>query len=101
MLRLYHRTTKSAAQSILRDGFQDREGSYGTEQVFRGVWLSLAPLDASEGATGDTLLAVDLRLELGVLAEYEWTEEGKTYREWLIPAHVINGNSRVTIVLEE
>jgi hypothetical protein len=24
------------------------------------------------------------------LSEFEWVEEGKPYREWLIPAEVIN-----------
>jgi hypothetical protein len=59
------------------------------------------PVDVNEGAAGDTLLAVDFRLEPGALAECEWIEEGKGYREWLLPAHVINGDSRVTIVPEE
>jgi hypothetical protein len=53
----------------------------------RGVWLLDRPLAANEGAWGDTAIAVDLPLSE---ADLEWKEEGKVYREWLIPAAIIN-----------
>ena len=64
---LYHRT--QAAEQILSGGFRDGEGTYLTEQVWRGVWLSDQPLDANEGAYGDTVLCVDIPEE--IVAEYE------------------------------
>jgi hypothetical protein len=53
------------------------------------VWLPDRPLDANEGAPY-TVIAVDLPLSKADLDQYEWKEEGKGYREWLIPAAVIN-----------
>jgi hypothetical protein len=41
-------------------------------------------LDANEGAAVEVLLEVSLKLSENELAE-EWIEEGKAYREWLIP----------------
>src|SRR5947209_104121 len=55
-----------------------------------GVWLSDQPLDANEGASGDTLLRVVLRLNRRALDKYELREERKAYREWQIPAAVVN-----------
>ncbi len=43
------------------------------------------PLDVNEGAKGDALLRVTLELSGEELLKYEWIEEGKPYREWLIP----------------
>jgi hypothetical protein len=96
---LYHRTTEESASSILAHGFTDATGSYLTDQEFTGVWLSSVPLDANEGADGDTLLRVTLNIPEAELANWEWVEEGKPYREWLIPAEVIN--SRAIVVLSE
>lgn len=98
---LYHRTTHDAAQSILREGFRNHADSYMTDREWRGVWLSDAPLDPNDGAWGDTLLAVDLSLPDEAIADYEWIEEGKGYREWLVPAELINANSKVTIYATE
>jgi len=85
-VRLYHRTDH--ADTILAGGFQDGEGGYGTLNVYRGVWLSNVPLDANEGAQGSTLLTLDMPEEQA--AEYEWIEDWKQYREFLIPAEVVN-----------
>ena len=54
-----------------------------------GVWLSDVPLDGDEGAVGDTLLAV--MLDDADLVDCEVIEEGKTHREWIVPAAVLNG----------
>ena len=35
------------------------------------------------------------------LSEFEWVVEGKTYREWLIPAEVINPRIRSLEYLDE
>lgn len=62
------------------------------------MWLSDVPLDANEGAFGDALLAV--RFAAGDLAEltnYEWLEDGKPYREWLVPAALVNGRATVRV----
>lgn len=62
-----------------------------TRSEHRGVWVSDKPLDENEGAVGDILLAVMLALpSLAVLDPYEWVEAGKGYREWLVPAELLN-----------
>ena len=44
MMILYHRTTAANAEQILRDGFRDCVGFYGTTREHSGVWLSDVPL---------------------------------------------------------
>src|SRR5262245_19846428 len=92
----YHRTYH--ADEILTGGFRDGTGLYLTSQERSGVWLSDRPLDANEGARGDTLL----RLEIPdyVLTPYEWVEDDKMYREFLIPADVVNRYGPPTLVDE-
>ena len=83
---VFHRTF--AAEQILADGFQDAEGTYLTVNVYSGAWVGERPLDENEDANGDRVLAVDVP-ETGI-AEFEWIEDGKPYREWLIPAELPN-----------
>ena len=90
-MRLFHRTAH--ADPILREGFRDAEGHYGFHdedgQVpVRGVWLSEFPLDENEGADGDQLLQIEVPDTVAL--EYEVAEDGKPYREFLIPADVLN-----------
>jgi hypothetical protein len=86
-MKLYHRTSAAVAKTILREGFRDGIGTYLTDRGWKGVWLSNVPLDTNEGAEGDTLLQVELS-EVDI-ADFEWVEEGKGYREWLVPARMI------------
>lgn len=92
-MRLYHRT--DAAHRILAEGFRDAEGPYLTDTTQRGVWLSNVPLDPNEGTTEGPLLTLDIPED--VLADYEWVEEGKPYREFLVPAGVVNRYGPPTI----
>jgi hypothetical protein len=86
---LFHITTSDKAAAILRDGFVDGRNENMTETELRGVFLSDRPLDANEGAWGDTPLAVWFHLPLSELGDFELIEEGKPYREWCIPAELI------------
>lgn len=81
-MRLYHRTPQPEA--ILRDGFRDRRGSLD----LTGVWLSDVPLDINEGAKGSTVLSIEIPDE--ALVDLEVGEKGKPYREWCVPAEVVN-----------
>ena len=85
-MKCFHRTPNLG--SILENGFRDGEGTYMTGIMHRGVWLSDRPLDIGQGAKGEFLLSVEIPEE--VLETYEWIEEGKPYREFLIPADVVN-----------
>ncbi len=97
-MTLYHSTTLAAAKVICADGFKDNTRNYLTGSKHTGVWLSNYPLDENEGCKGNTVLVVSGLDESGI-AEYEWIEQGKPYRDWLVPARMLNG--RVTIELLE
>jgi hypothetical protein len=98
MLAVFHRTTKDAAAKILRDGFRDTTSRYLTDREWSGVWVSDRPLDNSEGASGEALLQIDIAEEL--LTAFEWVEEGKRFREWLVPAAVLNDAGTVRLLDE-
>src|SRR5262245_28874206 len=85
-MRVFHRT--SAADAILRDGFYNGRGTYMINQEFEGVWVSDVPLDPNDGAFGDTVLSIEVPED--VLLPHEWVEQDKTYREFLVPADVLN-----------
>jgi hypothetical protein len=95
---LWHRTRTAAARQILRAGFRDERGRYLTDREFEGVWLADCPLDENEGAYGDALLRIVLNCTEDEIRDWEWIEEGKGYREWLIPAAFINDRAQITLV---
>jgi hypothetical protein len=95
---LYHRTDREAAETILRQGFRDGIGQYMSNTTHSGVWLSNVPLDENEGAFGDILLEVSTDMPESEIAQYEWIEEGKGFREFLIPAAEINSRMKIRIV---
>jgi hypothetical protein len=97
MVTVYHRTTRKAADAILRDGFRDATGTYLTDTEHTGVWVSDRPLDANEGANGSHVLKVTVDLSNEQMADYEWVDEGKPYREWLVPAAILNAKGTVEI----
>jgi len=68
-LLVFHRTSQAAADQILRSGFRDHTARYLTEREWTGVWVSDRPLDNSEGASGETLLQIEVAEE--ILAPYE------------------------------
>jgi len=95
---LFHATTKESASEILKSGFIDGEGGYGIAGVtLKGVFLSNVPLDVNEGAHGDTLLKIDIDLSERDVSDYEIVEDGKPYREWCIPAELINPRMTVSL----
>ncbi len=89
--------------SILSDRFRNRTGKYMTDRKLTGICLSDVPLDVNEGGTAahDTVLRVTLDIPESELAEWELVEEGKPYREWLIPARIINQCGVISIVGDE
>ena len=97
-LTLWHRTSDDNAAAILKTGFRDGTGTYMTDFTFTGVWLSDMPLDENEGASGNTLLCVTLDCTEADIHDWEWIEEGKGYREWLIPADFVNARSTIKTI---
>ncbi len=98
---LYHRTTRERAEAIERGGFKDAVGTYFTDQEFSGVWVSNVPLEANDGAWGEVLFQITLDLAEPEIADYEWVEEGKRYREWLMPAALLNAHARLREISQE
>ena len=93
MARYFH--TTDAAEAILRSGFRDGEGTYGLASfTLRGVFLADTPVDVNEGASGQDVLEVILPDEIGV-DDYELIEDMKPYREWCVPAALLNDNASV------
>jgi hypothetical protein len=101
-LVLWHRTPASAA--ILATGFRDAPQRATTEDghdaEFGGAYVSNRPLDANEGAKGRDLLRVVLRATEAEIDQYEHKDPEGTYREWCVPADVLNARARVTLWTE-
>ena len=96
---LYHRTGWEAAERILARGFTDATGTYMTGEEHTGVFVSDVPLDTGQGAaSNDVLLRV--HIEADAVAEFEWVQEG-SYREWCVPAALLNGRGMVEVVDED
>ena len=93
---LYHRNTPENPRAILADGFRDMPGNWNTY----GVWFSNYPLDANEGAKGRTLLRLTLPHSKRELRQYDRIEAGKPYREWQIPAALVNEHRTALVVIE-
>ncbi len=98
-MRFYHRTRQESAEAILREGFRDGAGHYGTALWCRGVWISNTPWDAERGREA----LFEVRVPIRVVRKYEWVEEGKGQREWLVPARTLNRHAQVRLLspLEE
>jgi hypothetical protein len=92
---VYHRTTEENAADILEAGFADSTGSDLTEKDTAGVWISDSPLDRKEA--GDVLLRIKLDATHSDLADFEWVEQGESYREWLVPAVLLNDRGVVEV----
>ncbi|MGS0685439.1 hypothetical protein ACVBEQ_09875 [Nakamurella sp. GG22] len=90
---VYHRAgSDEAADDIDRDGFRDGTGNYLTENSYTGVWVADLPLDPNDYGEGEWDAPVfEMDVDEPAIADYEWIEDGKPYREWLVPAPVVNG----------
>ena len=90
-MRLFHIANNTNAEAILKDGFRDIMGYHHAGQEWTGVWVSSEPLDWSQRQylhEANTLFAIEIPED--VISEFEWAEEGKLIREWLIPAELLN-----------
>ena len=126
-MRLFHRTSKESATSILIDGFKDRAdptganlGFYNQIPEIKAVWFSDFPLGANEGISSEkwtgslngdegrlllleipdeVVQQLDATVRMGLWGRSslvvrsnvpEVVEEGKFWREYIIPAEVAN-----------
>ena len=115
-MRLFHRTRKEAATSILKDGFKDRADPTGTNLGFydqipeiKAVWFNDVPLGGYEGRLllleipDEVVQQLDTTVRMGLWGRSslvtrsnaqdgppEVVEEGKAYQEFIIPAEIAN-----------
>ena len=94
---LYHKTDAEAARAIMRDGFRDGSGHYMTDAEHAGVWLSDTPM---WGAAWSVLFELTFSGPESELSDFEWVEEGKGYRKWLIPAVFVNSRMTFKVIQE-
>lgn len=100
-LSFYHRTSAENARAIVESGFQNSIGYLFGNRAWTGVWLTSRPLDRKEGAETDTLLKVKVDVSERELGRWEWTGERRCFREWLIPAALINRRMSAEVVSQE
>jgi hypothetical protein len=65
-----------------------------------GVFLADMPVDVNEGARGDQVLAVELPDDLD-LDPFELIEDMKPYREWCVPAQLVNEHGAVRMLSQD
>ena len=87
-MRFFHVTGNKNAEAILKVGFRDGTNTYLTDREWSGVWISDKPFNDAHLSDGITLFAIEIPED--AISELEWPEEGKPYREWLVPATLLN-----------
>lgn len=65
-----------------------------------GVWVSDKILDESDASFADVVFQIEVKISKGDLDFYEVKEEGKPYREWCIPARLLNKGRTVQLPKE-
>ena len=87
-MRIFHRTAKKTAATIMSEGFSDNVEMYLSDFAWRGVWVSDRP-SCDEQVPEHALLTLEIPAEL--FAEYEWLQEEDHFgRGSLIPATILN-----------
>jgi len=89
-MKLFHGTHAKNAANILKRGFRDTTRCYMMNTTVTGVWVSDKILDESESAFCDVVLQIEAKVSKINLDFYEVKEAGKPYREWCIPASILN-----------
>src|SRR3954451_12710397 len=93
-MRLYHVTDRDSGELILEQGFQDAEVIHDDRELLIGVWLADRCL-AGETDVGPRLgpvpdVALWLDIPAAAVDTYERAEADKPYREFCVPADVVN-----------
>jgi hypothetical protein len=100
-MRLYHVTDRASAQAILDGGFNDTEVIHDNRELQIGVWLADRCL-AGEDDVGQRLgpvpeVALEVELPADTAEAYERREDGKPYREFCVPAELVNRHEVVGV----
>jgi hypothetical protein len=102
-MRLYHSTSVRAAEAIMRAGFRAATGAYGLgDGKLTGCFFADRAVSENEGARSSAAVVVDVAAgAMESLADFELVEEGKPYREWCLPAALVNAWPRRVLAREE
>jgi hypothetical protein len=93
-MRLYHVTDRASAEVIISEGFKDAEVIHDDSELLIGVWLSDRCLAGEDdvgprlGPVADSALSIELPAE--VAEAYERRDSAKPYREFCVPAALLN-----------
>jgi hypothetical protein len=93
-MRLYHVTDRASAETIIDDGFKDAEVIHDDSELLIGVWLADRCI-AGEDDVGPRLgpvadVAISIELPVDAVEGYEHTDSAKAYREFCLPASLLN-----------
>jgi hypothetical protein len=101
-MKVYHLTSVESGNSIEADGFRDNTAPpYMTRSEHKGVWVSDIPLMLLCPLDDDDVVCFEIEVPEDALAPHEWIEEGKRYREFLVPSAVLNERRRRRLSEEE
>ena len=102
-LKLFSRVTPTEAEQILAGGFKDHTGTYTHGEEWTGVWVSDRPRGCYEDVplTTTVLLGIELPVPEAEIEDWQWGRPGETYREWLLPAELLNTRGSVRVVNDE
>lgn len=96
-MELFHVTSQQKARLIQRRNFMNGFGSYGVRstktsklKTSEGVFLADCILDSNEGLPIENPAIFVLNIPEEIIKEYEWHEDKKGYREWCVPAEIVN-----------
>jgi hypothetical protein len=101
-IRVYHRTNDAAAARIEASGFQNCDnGDYPN-----GIWVSTYPFEggfAKDRPSTGPIFLIELEgiSRERMFHEFEVQEAGKPYREFIIPAELLNTFKRRRITQDE
>ena len=93
----YHGTTRANAEQILRTGFRDVRSNFMTDTELVGVWLSNRQIGKAGDGSCEAYLRVEFEGDESAIEQFEVIEDGKTYREWLVPAQFIASHATVKL----
>ena len=89
-MKFYHRTKEF--MQIIERGFKNEELKYQASKRYYGVCLTDRPLEIKDGGDEFKLLVIEIPED--IITPFEWYDKTKPYREFIVPAELINSYER-------
>lgn len=95
---LFHVTSQKTAQRIKQNGFKEHgdgwyglfDGKTGKSKETYGIFFADSILNSNDGILHEDPVVFIVDIPEAKISQYEWHEEKKGYREWCIPAEIVN-----------